>query len=549
MLKDVIITFLKSADRNKYMYLKKEVKSNEFLLKEYEQLSDDSLTFKNNIFNIINGYHNKCVICNEKTSWCENTFSYRKTCSSKCSGKMLKVGKRKNISINTKEDFISYLSKGEIKITSIKNTKFYNQVINIEGNSLQEKTYKWIKNISESPICKNKNCNNNVKYINYSTGYREYCSISCSSASDIKKTAIKKTCLEKFGVDNVSKRNVHLDKYMNILKDFDVISYNDSMFRLYHSKCDSEIEISRSIVYDRMNMKTEICTNCNKFKSHKSGYEHQLSNWLKSLSINVITSDRTQIYPKELDIYLPEFNIAIEFNGLYWHSEKMVGKSYHIDKTNRCKDRNIDLIHVWEDDWIYKQDIIKSIILSRLNIISEKIYARNCEVRELSNNKVIKNFLNDNHIQGYCKSSHKIGLFYKNELVSLMTFGYRKTNSKKEFELIRFCNKKNTFIVGGASKIFKYYIGRYSPEFILSYADIGLFNGNLYENLGFKLKHITKPNYFWVVGGIRQHRWVYNKKNLEKMGYDISKTECEIMKNNGYFRVFSCGQKRYEFRI
>lgn len=549
MLKGVIDTFLNSENRNKYMYLRKEIQSNEFLLKEYEQLSDKNLTFKNNIFNIINGYYNKCVVCNQDTSWCENMFSYRKTCSSKCSGKMLKIGKRKKILINTKEDFISYLSKGEIKITSIKNTKFYNQVINIDGNSLQEKAYKWIKNISESPICRNENCNNSVKYVNYSTGYREYCSIICSSTSAIKIADVKKTCLEKFGVDNVSKRNTHLNKYIEILKDFKIISYDDSIFRLYHNKCNAELEISRSIVYDRMNMKTEICTNCNKFKSHKSGYEQQLSNWLKSLSLNVIENDRTLIYPKELDIYLPDFNIAIEFNGLYWHSEKMVGKNYHIDKTNKCKDIDIDLIHIWEDDWIYKQDIIKSIILNRLGIITDRIYARKCEIRELSDNKIIKNFLNENHIQGYCKSSHKIGLFYQNELISLMTFGYRKTNSKKEFELIRFCNKINISVVGAASKLFKYYTKKYNPEFILSYADIGLFTGKLYENLGFKLKHISKPNYFWVVSGIRQHRWMYNKKRLEKMGFNISKTEVKIMEDNGYFRVFSCGQKRYEFEV
>ena len=130
-----------------------------------------------------------------------------------------------------------------------------------------------------------------------------------------------------------------------------------------------------------------------------------------------------------------------------------------------------------------------------------------------------------------------------------MTFGYRKTNAKKEFEIIRFCNKINTNVVGSSSKLFKHFIKSYRIEedYIISYADISLFDGKMYDMLGFKEIHLTKPNYFWVVNNIREHRWKYNKQKLVKEGYDPSMTEVEIMHNRGYYRIWACGQKRYEY--
>jgi len=119
-----------------------------------------------------------------------------------------------------------------------------------------------------------------------------------------------------------------------------------------------------------------------------------------------------------------------------------------------------------------------------------------------------------------------LGLYYNNELVSLMIFGYRHTNSKKEFELIRFCNKLNTNVIGAVSKLFNFFLKNYKIDerYILSYADISLFNGNMYNKLNFKYIHLTKPNYFWV----KHHRFKYNKQKLIKDGYSKDKTEIEI---------------------
>jgi len=192
----------------------------------------------------------------------------------------------------------------------------------------------------------------------------------------------------------------------------------------------------------------------------------------------------------------------------------------------------------------------KSIIKNKLNLIKNKIYARKCVVKEVKSN-IARLFLDNNHIQGFIGSKYKIGLYYNNELVSLMTFGYRHTNSKKEFELIRFCNKINLNVIGSASKLFKHFLNNYKIDetYILSYADISLFNGNMYNKLNFKYIHLTKPNYFWVVNNIRHHRFKYNKQKLIKEGFDSNKTEVEIMYELNYYRIYGCGQVRYEYHF
>jgi hypothetical protein len=114
--------------------------------------------------------------------------------------------------------------------------------------------------------------------------------------------------------------------------------------------------------------------------------------------------------------------------------------------------------------------------------------------------------------------------------------------------LIRFCNKINLSVIGSASKLFSFFINNYEIDEIISYADISIFNGNLYNTLGFKKTTLSKPNYFWVVDGVRKHRFNFNKKKLIKDGFDANKTEVEIMHDRGYYRVFSCGQEKWIFQ-
>lgn len=402
------------------------------------------------------------------------------------------------------------------------------------------------------------------------------------SKTDEYKEKSEETCNDKYGVSNYSKTKEYLDKvnhtnyerygghpsktdnfkksikgirerktykkYSELISEkYESISYKDELFELVHKDCGEKINIQRGLLYIRYKLDKMICTVCNPIGVYVSEFENEVCRYLDECNIQYIRNDKNILNGLELDIYIPDHNIAIEVNGIYWHSELFKRSNYHINKTLKCKEIGINLLHIWEDDWAYKREIIKSIIRNRLGLIDNKIYARKCEIRKV-NTKEYKKFLCENHIQGYCSSSINIGLYYNNELISLMTFGFRKTNNKKEYELIRFCNKLNTNVIGGSSKLFKYFLSNYEYVDIISYADISLFTGELYKKLEFISNGLSEPNYFWVGSdNIRKHRYNFSKRKLVNKGYDKDKTEVEIMHERGYYRVYSCGQERYVY--
>jgi hypothetical protein len=134
-----------------------------------------------------------------------------------------------------------------------------------------------------------------------------------------------------------------------------------------------------------------------------------------------------------------------------------------------------------------------------------------------------------------------------------MTFGnLRKNlgnNSKKgNYELLRFCNSINITVIGGASKLFKYFLSNYTDVIqIISYADRCWSNGNLYRKLGFELDSITEPNYYYIIDNIRRNRYNYRKDKLISMGYDKNKSENTIMREIGYNRIYDCGSLKFIF--
>lgn len=366
------------------------------------------------------------------------------------------------------------------------------------------------------------------------------------------------TNIEKYGVKHFSQSEdyqdyIKSDKYKISKLRWRIGFYKERGFEfilptdgenviLKDPNCLHEFEIHPTNLQRRILANVKVCTICNPISSFKSGQELNVSEWIKSFGINVENSNRTILKPYELDIYLPDYKLAIEYNGLYWHSDiRIDDKNYHYNKTKSCKDRGIKLLHIWEDDWLYKQDIIKSMILNKIGIIKTKIYARKCEIRIVNNKDLVYNFLNVNHIQGKCLYSESVGLFYNNELVSVMVFG----NPRGNLELVRFCSKINTLVVGGSSKLFKYFISNFEVDSIITYADISQFSGEVYNKLGFKFEHLSPVNYWWVVDGIRRHRFSYNKKKLIKMGGDPNKTEIEIMYGMGHYRIFGCGHEKW----
>ena len=220
--------------------------------------------------------------------------------------------------------------------------------------------------------------------------------------------------------------------------------------------------------------------------------------------------------------------LAIEFNGLYWHSDEFKDKNYHYDKLKMCQNKGIKLLNIWEDDWNFRQEIVKSIINKKLELISNKINAKECIIKEIDN-KTSNLFLNNNHLQGTCSSSIKLGLYYKDELVSLMAFK-RKISNKTQFELLRCCSKLNTNVIGGASKLFSYFINNYTYDKIISYVNCDISDGSLYKILGFKEIGHTGINYWW-------------SDNINK----FNETEDQIMKGNNFKKIYGTGNIRFEY--
>jgi len=232
-------------------------------------------------------------------------------------------------------------------------------------------------------------------------------------------------------------RKKKLDKHKDFFKThgYEFIEIKD--YRKFTIKKDDDIfEIYWETFINRLENGYEISTNINPlYYTGQSEKEKELISWIRTLGVEIDESNRKILNGKEIDIFLPEYKLGIEFNGLYWHSEMNKEKKHHINKTKQLNELGISLVHVWEDDWDHKKNIIQSIILNKLNKISNKIYARKCIIKEV-NSKETNSFLDKNHIQGKSKANIKLGLYYRDELVSLMTFGYRNINGTKQYELI-----------------------------------------------------------------------------------------------------------------
>ena len=360
------------------------------------------------------------------------------------------------------------------------------------------------------------------------------------SKSKLFKDKVINTSLEKYGVDNYTKYDIFRNKFNNV-SDLNYVEYIGDKNSLYKCSMGHTFSISSNNYIKRTNSGNPICTVCYPIGDTKSIMEKELLNYITGIyDGEIISSYRDEL---EVDIYLPNVGVGFEFNGLYWHSSEYKDKNYHINKTNFFRDKGIRIIHIWEDDWVMRRNIIESQISNMLNKSSKTIYARKCSVIEVDSKTAI-NFLEKNHIQGKVNSCLKLGLIYDNRLVSLMTFDHfegRKKMLQTDWNINRFCNSINTTVVGGASKLFSYFIQRYKPKRVISYADRDWSVGNLYYKLGFEFISESLPDYKYVIGGNRVHKSRYKKSKTK-----TELTESQYASENNLFRVYDCGKIKFE---
>ena len=443
----------------------------------------------------------------------------------------------------------------------------------------------------------NKTCgsNNCIKESNKESSkkyYQDNFGVDHLFQLDSFKEKFKESSLEKYGVDNPGKskdiiekiKKTNLDRYgetswikidknkkkiaeklsinaiedrLKIIKEnnlnIEVLSFlSGKDVKIYCKDCLTESIFSTSFFNKRLNSGINPCIKCNPVLNSTSNGEIDLYDYISSIYDGIVIKNyRKNRNSKEVDIYLPEVNKGYEFNGIYWHSEIFKDKNYHLYKKKELEEEGIEIYNIWEDDWIYKKELIKSRIMNSLNL-SNKIFARKCKIREITASEE-RVFLNENHIQGYVPSKIGFGLYIDSKLVSIMSFSSNRRclGSKEkfgEYELLRFCNLLNTTVIGGASKLFNHFIKNYNPSVVISYQDNSWKTGNLYEKLGFIEISNISPNYYWCKGNIRYHRYNYRKDKLVRQGYDPKKSESVIMTERGYFKLWDHGNRKWEYR-
>lgn len=381
-----------------------------------------------------------------------------------------------------------------------------------------------------------------------------------SSSEEFRKN-VEETCLKKYGVKNIAK----LKTIKNIfVKTGRINFYNELTKRVKNSKpmfTKEEYVGSKkkykwkckkcnNVFYDSLeNGKEPTCNIC--FPKYRSKYEIEINNFL--LQNNIKTEiNKKIIFPYDVDIYILSKNLAIEFNGLYWHNSLFKNKTYHIEKTNRLRAKGIRTIHIFEDEWLHKKDIVKSILLNLVGQHKKRYGAREATV-SLIKPKIKNLFLNNNHLQGEDKSEVNLGAYIGNNLIGVMTFSKPRIalgakKNKSYYELSRFCIKRNYSVVGLFSKMLKFFINLKLTDKIITFADLRWSNGDVYLKNGFTFIKQTKPNYWYFKTREikRKHRFSFRKDKLVREGFDKNKTEKQIMEEMGYLRIYDCGSLRFE---
>jgi hypothetical protein len=381
----------------------------------------------------------------------------------------------------------------------------------------------------------------------------------------------KQTNLEKYGVENATQNPEIVNRIKETnLERYGVISYSRFHFNPEYTNIFDDVTEFEKLLNEHGTYKLADLINCSVshvylFASQnniilpprpKSYQEELVTDFLIQNNIPFVSNTR-KILPsgKELDFYFPDHNIAIEINGLYWHSQISGGKDrkYHYDKWKECNDLGITMLSIYEDEFSEKPHFWfnKILYMTGKNELT-KIHARKCEIRELD---TVSEFLNHHHLQGSCTTKYKFGLFYENILVSVMTFSNTRNNEAKTIDLSRFCNHSGYSVAGGASKLLKHFVKTFGNAYdrITSFSDNSYSNGNVYKTLGFELVDSLSPDYKYIIDNKRYHKAGFRKSGIFSK-FDIpndlkNASEWELMQYLGYDRIWDTGKKKWEMKI
>lgn len=442
----------------------------------------------------------------------------------------------------------------------------------------------YIKNdIFNIVLCKE--CNSNpVSWDSGKAVHRTYCSIKCKSKSQDVKDKSKQTWKEIYGVDNPQKselvnnkskktklerygtetfsnpekrKQTCLEKYgaktfaeslrspesLEKVKNKDFLYEQHVTLRKPIDKIAKELDLHPSTVSSYLKS-----AGLSIIRYKTSEGEKELSDFLRE-HFNILTNIRDIISPKELDIFIPEKNVAVEYCGLYWHSFEINNNvNVHKEKYESCRDKGIKLITIFEDEWFTKKEIVKNKLLHILGVNkNQKVFARKCKVKEIDS-ITAKKFHNENHIQGYASGFLHIGLFFDDKIVSCISF---KKRNAQELELIRYST--NCSVVGGFSKLLSFVLSNNKVFDIVTFADLRWHYGEVYLKCGFYIDKIIAPDYQYIIDHFsgRSHKFNFRKAIMKKKFgdlYDESLTEFSNAKNMKLYRIYDCGKVKYRYK-
>ena len=517
-----------------------------------------------------------CPVCSSKLKWNSDKRKYRDFCSKKCTGIGTKE-KAKQTSKNNHNGVHHTQTKefrNKIKETSLKkfNTEHYSKTEEYKQRVIETnlKTL-GVTHPAQSPIIRAKMQQTSLERYgvdNYAkteecqtkmsgTNFKRY-GVQYPLQNEEISRKVKKTNIEKYGVQypaqnteinkqitETRKKNYYSEHVLEKLNNADWL-FNEQKKKTINQIA-NELGVSSSNL-GKYFMKYNIpITNVN---FNTSDAEKEIVSFIKSLGIsNISQNNRNTIFPKELDILLPDYNLAIEFNGTYWHTQNMgKDKHYHLSKTTKCEEQGIQLLHIADYEWndITKQDIWKSIIKTKIGF-SNRIFARKCILKNVLTNEA-KDFMNNNHLEGFVGGNIKLGLYFDNELVQCIIVGKSRFNKHYQYELTRSATIKNTVIVGGLSKLLSRINGS-----LISYANRRYSNGNSYVKIGMRQKKSSSPNYKYTSynGIVSGSRNAFQKHKLkDKLDiFDLNLSEWENMQANGYDRIWDCGNLVYTINL
>jgi hypothetical protein len=427
---------------------------------------------------------------------------------------------------------------------------------------------------------------NEYKEKNRETNLKKY-GVEYYLQSEDKKEKSRETCQLNYGVDNPSKSDVvlkrkkktFLERYgkehynnrdkskITCLEKYGVSNYNQTNREQWQIDITSSKENFENYLqsFEIKPMRQDVATN---LALHPSNLSKIINNWDLTKYFDSFTSmkekdvfyyinnlgfqcEKKKFKWGEIDCFIPSLNIGFEFNGMYWHSEQSgKDKNYHYNKTKNAEKEGIKLYHIWEVDWDNKQDIIKSWISNKLGKSENIIYARKCEIKEITTKETNK-FVDKNHIQGYVTSTLSIGLIYEGELVSVIQFqnGNNRTGVN-DWIISRFCSKLNTNVVGGFTKLLNFFEKKYDWKNIITYSDNSYSNGALYEMNNFSLIKENRSDYFIYYCGIKYNKsWGMKNKIIKRFpnfNFTMDMKESEMLnKIPDLLKIYDSGKKKW----